>query len=487
MAETAESPRALYQTIGLFSGPIVAFLLFLFFRPDGLPMTATYTAAFAAWMAIWWACEAIPVAATAFLPLVLFPMFGITGMTETAAKYGHPIIFLFLGGFVIALAIERSGLHVRAALKVFRMAGVNGRALVGGFMLSAALISMWISNTSTTLMLLPIAASVTLVIRDTMQDLTKKEISNFETSMLLGLAYGATIGGVATLVGTPPNAFMVGFMSDSYGVEIDFAQWMLVGVPISAIMLPLILLVLTKFLYPVNFKATEQARSHIDGLSSGLGKMSTAEKRVALLFVALVAGWLLRKPIMSITGSAGLTDSSIAMTAAIAAFVIPSGEKGKALMAWEDTQRLPWGILVLFGGGLALAAAMTASGLTLWLGQQLAPLGNISLALLVIASVLLVIFLTELTSNVATTATILPVMAALAIETGNDPLIFVIPVTLAASCAFMLPVATPPNAIVFSSGHVSIPRMMRAGFVLNILGVGVLSVIALKLVPHIFG
>lgn len=486
MADSDETPRALFQTIGLFAGPITAFLIFLFFRPEELPMTATLTAAFAAWMAIWWACEAIPVAATAFLPLVLFPMFGITGMTETAAKYGHPIIFLFLGGFVIALAIERSGLHVRAALKVFRLAGVNGRALVGGFMLAAALISMWISNTSTTLMLLPIVASVTLVIRDTMRDLSKKDISNFETSMLLGLAYGATIGGVATLVGTPPNAFMVGFMSDTYNVEIDFARWMMVGVPISAIMLPLTLIVLTKFLYPVTFKATDEARAHIDGLSSGLGKMSTAEYRVAILFAALVAGWLLRGPIMSLTGASGLTDATIAMTAAIAAFIIPSGEKGKALMSWDDTKRLPWGILILFGGGLALAAAMTASGLTLWLGQQLAPLGNISLALLVVASVLLVIFLTELTSNVATTATILPVMAALAIETGHDPLIFVIPVTLAASCAFMLPVATPPNAIVFSSGQVSIPRMMRAGIILNVLGVGVLSVIALKLVPYVF-
>lgn len=482
-----ENTRNMAQKIGLAAGPLLALIVFFAFRPEGLPMAGTATAAFAVWMAIWWATEAIPVAATAFLPLVLFPIFNVTPMTETAAKYGHPIIFLFLGGFVIALAIERSGLHVRAALKVFRFAGLNGSSLVGGFMLSAALISMWISNTSTTLMLLPIAASVTLVIRDTMEKLSQTEIKNFETSMLLGLAYGATLGGMATLVGTPPNAFMAGFMADTYGVEIDFARWMLVGLPIAAIMLPLTWFALTKLLYPVNFKATPQAHNYINNLSTGLGRMSKAEIRIGLLFLVLVAGWLLRKPFMSVTGITGITDTTIAMAAALAAFIIPSGKDGEALMTWDNMKALPWGVLVLFGGGLALAAGMTASGLTLWLGEQLAPLVSIHLAILILASVLLVIFLTELTSNLATTATILPVMAAIAIKTGYDPLVFVIPVTLAASCAFMLPVATPPNAIVFSSGKVSIPRMMRAGLVLNLLGVLVLSAIALKVVPLVFG
>ncbi|MEP3890949.1 MAG: DASS family sodium-coupled anion symporter [Hellea sp.] len=485
--DVPDNARSRVQNIGLAAGPFLAAIVFFMFRPDGLPMAGTATAAFALWMAIWWATEAIPVAATAFLPLILFPIFNVTPMTETAAKYGHPIIFLFLGGFVIALAIERSGLHVRAALKVFRRAGLNGSSLVGGFMLSAALISMWISNTSTTLMLLPIAASVTLVIRDTMKKLSKTELRNFETSMLLGLAYGATLGGMATLVGTPPNAFMAGFMADTYGVEIDFARWMLVGLPIAAIMLPLTWLALTKFLYPVNFKATPEARDYINNLSKDLGPMSKAERRIGVLFLILVAGWLMRKPFMSATGITGITDTTIAMAAALAAFIIPSGKDGEALMTWETMKALPWGVLILFGGGLALAAGMTASGLTLWLGEQLAPLVSIHLAVLILASVLLVIFLTEMTSNLATTATILPVMAAIAVKTGYDPLVFVIPVTLAASCAFMLPVATPPNAIVFSSGKVSIPRMMRAGLVLNLLGVLVLSAVALKVVPLVFG
>jgi len=480
--------RGLHQNIGLFAGPIAAIVLFVFFRPDDLSPAGTATAAFAAWMAIWWSTEAIPVAATAFLPLVFFPVFDIGTMAVTASSYSHPIIYLFLGGFVIAIAIERSGLHLRAALSVFRMAGLNGKSLVAGFMAAAALISMWISNTSTALMLLPIAASVTLVIRDTMSSvLSDKEISNFEVSMLLGLAYAATLGGMATLVGTPPNTFMVGFMADSYDIDIDFTRWMMVGVPLALVMLPIVWVVLTKFLYPVNFRATRQVKSYIDNMHSGLGKMSRGERRTMYLFIALVLGWVLRKQIIAATGFAGLTDSGVAMAAAIAAFIIPSGKKGESLIIWDDMKKLPWGVLILFGGGLALAGGMTATGLTLWLGKQLAPLGEINIAILVVASALLVIFLTELTSNLATTATILPVMAAIAIETGQDPLIFVIPVTLAASCAFMLPVATPPNAIVFSSGRVSIPKMLRAGFVLNLCGVVVLSLVALYLVPLVFG
>ncbi|PHR91716.1 MAG: anion transporter [Robiginitomaculum sp.] len=487
MVANADTHRALYQNIGLAAGPLLGMLIVSALKNTALPTEAISMAGIATWMAIWWATEAIPVAVTAFLPLVVFPLFGIGTFKVTATSYAHPIIYLFLGGFVVALAIERSGLHIRAALNIFRLAGMNGKSLVAGFMLSAAVISMWISNTSTTLMLLPIAASVTLVIRETMSELGQKNLLNFETSMLLGLAYGATLGGMSTLVGTPPNAFMAGFMADTYNLEIDFARWMLVGVPLAAIMLPITWLVLTKFLYPVNFIATDHARRHINNLRSGLGPMSVAERRTAYIFLALVIGWLFRKPIISVTGLSGLTDPGIAMMAAVAAFIIPSGKKGEALMMWEDMKKLPWGVLILFGGGLALAAGMTSSGLTLWLGKQLAPLGNVHLGLLVVASVLLVIFLTEMTSNLATTATILPVMAAIAVETGQDPLAFVIPVTLAASCAFMLPVATPPNAIVFSSGHVSIPRMMRAGLVLNLIGVAVLSLIALKLVPIVFG
>ncbi|MEE4210991.1 MAG: DASS family sodium-coupled anion symporter [Parvularcula sp.] len=478
---------ALHQRIGFLLGPVAAVLVLMFFDVEGVSEAGVRTAAVASLMAIWWATEATPVAVTAFLPLVLFPALGVSPMAETAPAYAHPIIYLFLGGFVMALGIERTGLHRRVALGVFRLAGMNGRSLVAGFMAAAAVISMWISNTSTTLMLLPIAMSVIVVIRETMGSLDDRQRRDFETSLLLGLAYGATLGGVATLVGTPPNAFMAGFMETTYGVEIDFRRWMVVGVPVSLIMLPATWFLLTRIAFKVDFRSNTEAKQHIADLVSGLGPMSKGEFRIAILFVLLVLGWLFRKPLASATGLAELSDAGIAMAAAIAAFIIPRGEQRESLVTWEDTKRLPWGVLILFGGGLALANAMTSSGLTQWLGAELAPLGTINIAILVVASAALVIFLTELTSNLATTATFLPVMAAIAVETGQDPLIFVIPVTLAASCAFMLPVATPPNAIVFSSGAVSIPRMMRAGVLLNLVGVSILSLIAILLVPRVFG
>jgi sodium-dependent dicarboxylate transporter 2/3/5 len=485
IAQETSGP-ALYQRVGLVLGPIAALITALTFSPEGLPQQATIVAAIGVLMAIWWATEAIPVAITAFLPLVALPILGVVSTREIAAPYAHPIIYLFFGGFVVALAIERCGLHRRIALGVFAIAGADARALVACFMGAAAFVSMWISNTSTTLMLLPIAVSVFTVINETMPTLAPRQRENFGVSLLLGLAYGATLGGVATLVGTPPNAFMVGFMADNYDVQIDFARWMMVGVPVSLVMLPLAWLVLTRFIYPINFKASDEAVQHIRAMREGLGAMSKAEVRTALLFGFLVFGWLSRSWLSSLPFLGELTDTGVAMTAAVAAFLIPSGQKGQALMTWDAMSRLPWGVLALFGGGLALATAVTSSGLALWMGQQLVGVGTINAILLVVTATALVIFITELTSNLATTATFLPVIAAIGVETGQDPLIYVIPVTLAASCAFMLPVATPPNAVVFSSGLVAIPAMARVGLVLNIIAVAVLSVVALLLAPVVF-
>lgn len=478
--------RSPHQVIGLFAGPLLALLLAIFFEPANLSDAGQLTACVAVLMAVWWATEAIPVSVTAFLPLVLFPVLGIAPIAETAPHFAHPTIYLFFGGFVMALAIERSGLHRRVALLIFRFCGTNGRSLVGGFMLASAIISMWISNTSTALMLLPIVMSVVLVVRETMSSLTERAQQDFETAMLLGLAYGATLGGMTTLVGTPPNAFMAGFMESSYGIEIDFARWMLVGVPLALIMLPICWLVLTRLLFRVDFTASSAARQQVEEMGREIGRVTQAEIRTLILFILLVAGWLLRRPIAQLTGAEELTDAGIAMMAAVAAFMIPAGSRRGNLMSWEETRRLPWGVLILFGGGLALASGMSSSGLTAWIGQQLAPLGSLHIAVLVLSATALVIFLTELTSNLATAATFLPVMAALAMETGTDPLLFIVPVTLAASCAFMLPVATPPNAVVFSSGYLSIPRMVKAGFVLNITGIAILSLIALYLAPAVF-
>ncbi|EAP90239.1 Sodium/sulphate symporter [Oceanicaulis sp. HTCC2633] len=486
MTAQDDAGQALYQRIGLIAGPIAALILFLTFEPEGLSRAGVIVAALGLWMAIWWATEAIPVAVTAFLPLVVLPLLDVVPMRDIAAPYAHPIIYLFFGGFVVALAIERCGLHRRIALGVFAFAGADARALVAGFMASAAFVSMWISNTSTTLMLLPIAVSVYTVISETMPGLAPKQRQNFGVSLLLGLAYGATLGGLATLVGTPPNAFMVGFMADNYDVHMDFARWMLVGLPVSLVMLPLAWLVLTRFIYPIDFKASEEAMNHIRAMREGLGRMSKAEVRTALLFGFLVLGWLSRGWLSNLSILGELTDTGVAMAAAVAAFLIPSGKKGQALMTWDAMGKLPWGVLALFGGGLALAAAVTSSGLALWIGQQLVGIGAVNAILLVVAATALVIFITELTSNLATTATFLPVIAAIGVETGQDPLVYVIPVTLAASCAFMLPVATPPNAVVFSSGLVAIPAMARAGLVLNIIAVAVLSLVALLLAPIVF-
>ncbi|GAB5486994.1 MAG: DASS family sodium-coupled anion symporter [Parasphingorhabdus sp.] len=487
---TEDSPsivedKANLNVAGLVAG-IAAFLAILFwFQPDDLSRQAEIVAALGVLMAIWWATDAIPLPVTALVPIVAFPLAGVATIENSAAPYANPIIFLFLGGFLIALAVERSELHRRIALLIFRALGKSGKGLVAGFMLAAALLSMWISNTSTTLMLFPIAVSLALVVGETSPDLSAKERHDFQISLLLGLAYGASIGGVATLVGTPTNAFMVGFLQSEYAIEIPFARWMMIGIPVSMILLPLGWYLLTRFLYPVTFASSPETKDELARRYAALGKMSSAEIRTAFLFGALVIGWVLRKPIAGALGIEGLSDAGVAMAAALLAFVIPSGTDRHALVTWTDTKRLPWGVLILFGGGLSLAAALSSSGLTLWLGQQLAPLGAINAILLVVVLTGLVIFLTELTSNVATTATLLPVVAALAIELGMDPLMLVVPLTIAASCAFMLPVATPPNAIVFSTGEIKISEMMRAGFWLNLVAIMLIASIAVYLVPFI--
>lgn len=483
--EDADRP-ALYQTIGFFLGPIAALAIAFLVPPDLMPEAARHVAALGALIAIWWATEAIPVPVTSLLPLVAFPVVGLTSFEDAAAPFAHPIIYLFLGGFIIAIAIERCGLHRRIALNVFKAAGTDARSLVGGFMLAAALVSMWTSNSSTTLMLLPIALSVVAVIAETMPDISRREQANFGLAMLLGLAYAATIGGMATLVGTPTNAFLAGFMKETYNVEIGFGSWMLIGIPVMLVLLPCTWFLLVRVLVPVKFKSSPEALRHIGALRDGLGRMSKAETRVAVLFAFMVAAWIFRGPLVELTNAPGLTDAGIAMTAGFLTFIIPSGERSRPLLRWQDMDRLPWGVLLLFGGGLALADAVASSGLATWIGAQLAPLGGTNVSILIIASTALVIFLTELTSNVATAATFLPVVAAIAVEAGLDPLLFAIPVALAASAAFMLPVATPPNAIVFSSGLISIPQMVRAGFLLNIISIAVVSAVALYLVPLVF-
>lgn len=423
---------------------------------------------------------------TAFIPLMFFPLLGITTLHKAAAPYANPILYLYLGGFLIALAMQRWDLHRRIALGLLSVSGTNGRSLVGGFMVTAALLSMWMTNTSTTMMLLPIVISVITVITVTVKEIDEVERKNFEICLLLGTAFGATIGGVATLVGTPPNAFLAAFLMENYDIEISFARWMLVGVPVTVIMLPICWIVLTRLVFPISFETSQETRSLLESMRADLGPASKAEWRIGIVFSCVVIGWMSRPWISKWLPIEGLSDPGIVMIAAFLLFLIPSsGRDSPRMLTWQETRDLPWAILILFGGGLSLAASVSETGLAHWLGTSLVPLGAFGIGAIVFGAVVLVIFLTELTSNLATTATLLPVLAALALELGVNPVVLTVPVALAASCAFMLPVATPPNAIIYGSGRITIPQMAKAGLLMNVIGIFLLSLVALFLAPAV--
>ena len=486
MEQRLREARQRYQDVGIYLGPAVTLVMLLIGPQGGLSDAAWRTAALGLWMAIWWATEARPVGVTAFIPLIFFAPLGITTLHKAAAPYANPILYLYLGGFLLALAMQRWELHKRIALTLLTVSGTNGRSLVGGFMVTAALLSMWMTNTSTTMMLLPIVISVIAVIAETVTEIDEKERKNFEICLLLGTAFGATIGGVATLVGTPPNAFLAAFLTDNYGIEISFARWMLVGVPVTIIMLPICWLALTRLVYPISFETSIETQDHLKDLKKALGPPSSAEWRIGIVFSCVVIGWMTRPWLTKYLPIEGLSDPGIVMIAAFLLFLIPSGGKNTLrLLNWKQTKELPWEILILFGGGLSLAASVSETGLAHWLGTSLVPLGALGIAAIVVGAVVLVIFLTELTSNLATTATLLPVLAALALELGISPVTLTVPVALAASCAFMLPVATPPNAIVFGSGRLTIPQMAKAGLVMNLVGIVLLSLVALFLAPAV--
>ena len=455
--------------------------------PETMPLSAWHTAIAAILMAIWWCTEAVHVSVTAIVPLAIFPLLGIGDIKTVAAPYANPIIYLFMGGFVIALAVEKWDLHKRIALTILTSVGKSGPAIVGGFMLASAIISMWVMNTSTTLMLLPIGVSVVKIVSESADELNDTQKHNFQLAVLLGIAYSATIGGMATIVGTAPNAFFVGFMKENGFTEIGFGQFMLVGFPLTLVMLPLAWFAITHIVFPIKFSTSDATRNHLYKLRADLGLMSIAEKRVSVVFASAAFLWMTRPLLNMLSIFSGLSDAGIAMIAATILFLIPSANKNDPyLMKWETMSKLPWGLLILFGGGLSLASSVAQTGLADWIGESLVVLGGAGTIVLVIVITTLIAFLTELTSNTATTGTFLPVVAALAIGINVDPLIFALPATLAASCAFMLPVATPPNGIVYGSGYIRIPEMVKAGFVLNIIGIVVLSILALIVTPIVF-
>ena len=475
-----------YKKKGFLAGLVVFIAILVLPVPEGLNQTAWLVAAVVSLMAIWWATEAIPVPVTALLPLALFPLSGVTSFKEAAMPYANPNIYLFLGGFMLALAIERSGLHKRMALHMIIAAGSSGTRLIGGFMLVAALISMFVMNTSTTLMLLPIGLAVCSVISNTIPGLTDKEINYFDTSLMLGIAYAATIGGMSTLVGTAPNIVFSAFMQETYGVEISMIDWMTLGVPLAIVMLLSAWVVLTKYVFPTTFITSDETKLYLKNMLSEQGPLSKDEIKISIIFGLTALAWMLRTILDNYQMFAGLTDAGIAIISAILLFMIPSSTSKGELLDWSDSNKLPWGLLILFGGGLSIAAQINSSGLGIWIGEGLSILSTVPPIFLILAVAALIIFLTEVTSNVATTSTFLPVFGAVAVGIGVLPVSLTVPVCLAASCAFMLPVATPPNAIVYGSGKFTIATMMKAGFVLNIIGIFVVTIFAYYLAPNIF-
>jgi sodium-dependent dicarboxylate transporter 2/3/5 len=466
------------RSIGL-AVAVVAFLVILILpAPDGLSAAGWRVAALAMLLAALWLSEALPVPATALLPLALIPTLGISPIAAAAAPYANPLVFLFLGGFLIALGIERWNLHRRIALNVLLAVGGKEHMQIGGFMIATAALSMWVSNTATAVMMLPVALSIIPRGGDGNVDPNKRE---FAAALLLAVAYSANIGGVATLIGTPPNALLAGFMNENYGIDIGFAQWLIVGMPVSLTMLVICWFLLTRVLHSIDTVELPGARETIRRTLEEMGPPSQMEKRVGVVFGLTALLWITRPVLTDLAPGLQLSDTGIAIAGALLLFVIPTGrEKGERLLTWEETARLPWGVLLLFGGGLSLAAAVSDSGLAQWIGDSLVGLGAWPVVLLVFAVTLLIIFLTELTSNLATTATFLPLVAALAVALDQNPLLLSIPAVVAASFAFMLPVATPPNAIVFASGYIRIPQMALAGIWLNLIGaVAVIAIVYL--------
>lgn len=467
---------------GFFAGLIVFITLLLIPAPEGLSDAAWKAAAVTILMGIWWMTEAIPIAVTALVPIILFPALGVFSISDATAPYANPLIFLFMGGFVIAIAMEKWNLHKRIAISIVSFVGTKPSSIIIGFIIAAAFLSMWVSNTATAIMMLPIAVSIL--------DLIEREEggckTNFEIVLILSIAYACNIGGMGTLIGTPPNALLAGFVLENYGIEISFFDWMRVGVPIVLVSLPLMYLVLTKLVYPVRLKVLPGGDDLIKNSVKELGKITSQEKKVAFVFTSAALMWIFRPLLAEVIP--GLSDAGIAIGAAALFFMIPADTIGNStLLRWSDTGKLPWGVLLLFGGGLSMASAISSTGLSTWIGNGIGALNAWPILLIVVIVLALIIFLTEMTSNTASTAAFLPILASVAIGLGENPLLFAIPVVFGASCAFMLPVATPPNAIVYGSGKITIPEMSKAGLWLNIMFVFLLTIASYTIISWAFG
>ncbi|HSR53097.1 MAG TPA: SLC13 family permease [Acidobacteriota bacterium] len=475
------------KKIGLIAGPLLFAGVLLAPAPQGLSGEGQMVLASALWMATWWLSEALPIPATALLPLALFPLAGVRGAGEVSAAYMDPNIVLFMGGFFLAQAIQRWGLHRRIALFILVKVGSRPARLVLGFMLATAFLSMWVSNTATAIMMLPIGIAVLAQ----MEERGLSERSQLPAVLMLGIAYAASIGGTATLIGTPPNIVLASQYAHLFHdrPQIGFVEWMTIGVPFAAVFLPLVWIYLTRWFSSVAGEDAVGSADYLRQQYRELGPLSSAEKRVGIVFALAAAGWIFRRDIhLGFFGIPGWShmlgiegtvhDSTVAVAASLLLFTIPADwKKGKFLLNWEWARKIPWGVLVLFGGGIALAQAMDASGVAGWIGNGLEFFAGFPKIALIAVVCLTLTFLTEVTSNTATSTIFMPILAGLSVTLGVDPLLLMIPGALSASCAFMLPVATPPNAIVFGSNRVTMQQMSRAGLALNFLGAALITLL----------
>jgi solute carrier family 13 (sodium-dependent dicarboxylate transporter), member 2/3/5 len=508
----SRAPSTTWMLRGL--GLVLAVVVWFFLGGADVSGDARVVGGVAALMAVWWITEAMPLSVTSLLPIVLFPVLTETEVADATAPYANPIVFLFLGGFLIAIAMQKWNLHRRIALLTLRRVGTHPRRIVLGMMIATAFLSMWVSNTATTLMMLPIALSVlTLVIENSHHGATgaeaeamsehirsgravsdvvdDRDVRLFGVALLLSIAWAASIGGLGTLLGSPPNAIVAGYISDELGRTVGFAEWMMLGLPIVVVFVAIAWLIITRVIFRFHLDEVPGGKELIDEEIADLGPMSQGEKTVLAVFTAAAFLWIV-PGLLSGIGDLGerfpwldiLDDPVIAIGAGVLLFLLPGDRRGNMTLVWKDAEEgLPWGVLLLFGGGLSLAAAVASTGLDAWFGDQVTGLAALPIILLIAVVAMIVLFLTEITSNTATAATFIPILGGVAIGIGVDPMTLLIPAALAATCAFMLPVGTPPNAIVFATGQVKITEMVRGGVLLNIVGVLLITLFTVVIGP----
>ncbi|MFC9086021.1 SLC13 family permease [Nocardiopsis dassonvillei] len=476
------------RVTGLVLGPLLFVLTLVFFEPEGLSSAGRAVLATTLWVATWWITEAIPIPVTSLLPVALLPLTGALEGDAVVAAYGNDIIFLFLGGFSLAIAMEKWNLHQRIALAIVAAIGTSPRRIVLGFMVATGFLSMWVSNTAATMMMIPVGLAVVYqASRSLRGGEFADDLPRFEKSVIFGIGYAATIGGLGTLIGTPPLAVLSATVGELFGESISFGGWMVFGVPLAALLLALAWFYLTGVKLRVRFRQLPGGREIIREERRSLGRMSAEEKVVLCVFLGTAFMWVTRSFLWEGL-LPGISDGVIAIVATVVLFTLPTrGARERRILQWEDSKKIPWGILLLFGGGLAIAAGFVDTGLSAWIGEQLRVLDGVDVILTIVIATALVLFLTEITSNAATATMILPVMAALAVSLNIHPYALMVPCAMAANCAFMLPVGTPPNAIMFGTGRVTIMEMVRSGFWLNVIALVLVIAGTLFLLPPLWG